>query len=118
MSNELYYELRKLSGKGESWTFSNRQAAEDFLKSRLCKDCAQTLQNGGYADFDPASESYECYIVSNPLETDCGGEYSIVAVTRDEYVRRANQALDEIASLWRSEYEPVEPQTDTGEGAD
>jgi len=113
MSDNLYYEVHCLSS-GKQLTFTTRQAAEKFVESCLCKDCAQSLENGGYADYDPSSKSYECAVIKNPLDTDCGAEYRITPVTHNDYMQRANQALDEIASLWRSEYDapPV------NEGAD
>lgn len=113
----LYYEVSHLSGAGETWTFSTQQAAEDFVRSRICNDCRQILDNGGYADFNPVTEDYEMNLIRNPLETDCGAEYTVREVTREQYIERANRALDEMTRIWEKEYSDLDGLT-AAEGAD
>lgn len=113
----LYYEVSHLSGAGETWTFSTRQAAEDFVCSRICKDCRQILDNGGSADFNPVTEDYEMNLIRNPLETDCGAEYTVREVTRQQYQQRVEEALAEMTRMWESDYHSGDGLT-AAEGAD
>lgn len=113
----LYYEVSHLSGAGETWFFASRQAAEDFVRSRLCSDCVQRLQNGGGADYNPVTQEYDAVIIRTALETDCGAEYNIHEVTRQQYQQRASDALAEMTRMWESDYHIGDGIT-AAEGAD
>lgn len=120
----LYYEVVHLSGAGETWLFATQQAAQDFVRSRICDDCRQILDNGGSADFNPVTQDYEMTLIRNPLETDCGGEYTIHEVTREQYQQRVSGALeealrelDQMTQMWESDYHNGDGIT-ASEGAD
>lgn len=113
----LYYEVSQLSGAGETWLFATQQAAQDFVRSRICNDCRQILDNGGFADYNPVTQDYGMTLIRTPLETDCGAEYTVREVTRQQYQQRVEEALAEMTQMWESDYHSGDGAT-ASEGAD
>jgi len=101
----MYYVLRKISGDGESWTFTTREKALEFLESRLCWGCKQDVRNHVVLEHNPEKDTLESIVIQDALDTHCGAEYCIETITQDAYRNRAEKALNEITKIFESSYQ-------------
>ena len=100
----MYYVLTKMSSPSESWTFTTRQKALEFLENRLCWGCKQDVRSGIITEHNPENDKLESIVVQDALDTHCGAEYAIEQITQDEYRARAEKAMQEIAKIFENDY--------------
>jgi hypothetical protein len=100
----MYYVLTKTSSPSESWTFTTRERALQFVENRLCWGCKQDVRSGIVTEHNPENDKLETIVVQDALDTHCGEEYTIQQITQDEYRARAEKAMQEITKIFENDY--------------
>lgn len=100
----MYHVLKKNGSAGESWTFTTREKALEFLENRLCWGCKQDVRSRIITEHNPENDKLESIVVQDALDTHCGSEYTIEQITQDEYRARAEKAMQEITKIFENDY--------------